>query len=79
MAEQRITEKLIERIKKSRLSRKVLPDYITAEEISPEVFLTSQWELYNDITEAIWHNVKAGMKTKTFQFKVLHQVLGVNI
>ena len=79
LAEQKITEKLIERIKKSRLSRKVLPDYITVEEVSPEVFNISQWELYNDITEAIWHNVKAGMKTKTFQFKVLHQVLGVSL
>jgi len=79
LAEQKITERLIERLKKSRLSKKVLPDYITVDEISPEALNLSRWELYNDITEAIWHNLKAGMRTKTFQFKVLHQVMEVRI
>jgi len=79
LAEQRVTDRLIEKLKKSRISRKVLPDYITADEVPGEAYHLSQWDLYNDITEAIWHNVKAGMKTKTHQFNVLHQVMEVRI
>jgi len=75
MAQRRVTEELIERIKKSRLSKKVLPDYLTAEEPTIQVDHLTEWQLYNDITEAIWHNAKAGLRTKTFQFQVLHQVM----
>ena len=75
MAQTEITEELIEKIRKSRLSKKILPEYLREEEA--EIPTITEWELYNDITEAIWHNAKAGMRTKTHQFQVLHQVMEV--
>jgi len=75
LAQEKATQELIERIKKSRLSKKVLPEYLTAKEPEIEVTDLTQWQLYNDITAAIWHNNKAAMKTKLFQFKTLHQII----
>jgi len=75
MTQIKLTEELAEQIKKSRISKRVLPDYLKEEEVKlPRV---SVWDLYNDVTEAIWHNAKAGMRTKTHQFQILHQTLGV--
>ena len=77
MAQEKVTEKLVDRILKSRLSLKVLPDYITQEEVQlPDL---SQWQLYNDITELIWHNADAGLHTKTFQFNTLHRVIPLQV
>jgi len=73
LAEKKLQEELAEKIKKSRLSKKVLPEYLKEEEARlPNV---SVWEAYNDITELIWHNGGSDLKTKTFQFKVLHTVI----
>jgi len=77
MAEQKLTKQLIAKILKSRLSKRVLPDYITEEEATlPDL---TQWDLYNDITEQIWHNEKAGLHTKTFQFDTLHRVMPIQV
>jgi len=71
MAEERVNNKLVNRLLDSYLSKKVLPDYITDEDATlPDL---SQWELYNDITELIWHNEKTGLKSKVFQFSTLHR------
>lgn len=60
---------MVDRILNSRLSLKVLPDYVKEEGVElPDL---SQWELYNDVTELIWHNMEAGLQTKTFQFNTL--------
>jgi len=78
LAEQEVTENLIEKIRKSRLPKKILPDYITnPEEVAINLSDLTKWELYNDITEAIWHNSSSGLKTKQFQFQTLHQILKV--
>jgi len=80
MAQEKVTQKFIERLKKSRLSARVLPDYLTAKE--PETFDISsltQWQLYNDITEKIWHNAKAHLKTKEFQFATLHKLMPLQV
>ena len=58
------------------MPKKLYPSYIP----SPKVEITSvpdktQWEMYNDFTEMIWHNPKASMTSKLIQFKYLHQVL----
>jgi len=75
MTETKATEDLIQQIKKSRISKRVLPDYLKEDNVkAPDITV---WDIYNDITEAIWHNAKAGMRTKTHQFQVLHQTLGV--
>lgn len=77
MAQEKATEELIKKIKRSRLSQKVLPEYLTAEEQTASLDLEAltEWQLYNDITERIWHNAKTGLKSKTFQFKTLHAVM----
>ncbi len=77
MAQERVMEKLVDQILKSRLSLKVLPNYIKEEKVElPDL---SQWELYNDITELIWHNAEAGLQTKTFQFNTLHRVMPLQV
>jgi len=73
MAKEKVTDELIDRILNSRLSRKTLPGYLLEEEVTiPDL---SKWQLYNDITELIWHNQGSGLKTKTFQFKTLHSIM----
>lgn len=77
MAQIKATEALVEKLKESRLSKKVLPDYITEDEAKvPDI---SNWEVYNDITEAIWHNAKSGLRTKTFQFDALHRIMPLQV
>jgi len=77
MAREKVTEKLVDKILRSRLSLKVLPDYIKEEEATiPDI---NQWQLYNDITELIWHNADAGLHTKTFQFNTLHRVMPLQV
>ena len=75
MTTEKATDELIEKIKKSRISNKVLPDYLTAKAPTVEVTDLTQWKVYNDVTEAIWHNAKSAMKTKLFQFQTLHQIM----
>lgn len=66
-------EELLKKLRASRLSKNVLPEYITEKEAKvPDV---SNWQVYNDLTAAIWHNAKTGLKTKTFQFNALHKVM----
>jgi hypothetical protein len=77
MADEKVTNELIDRILNSRLSRKTLPDYLTEEDATiPDL---SKWQLYNDVTELIWHNQKSGLKTKTFQFKTLHSLIPLKV
>lgn len=77
MAQEKVTEKLVDRILKSRLPQRVLPYYIKEEEAKlPDL---THWHLYNDITEAIWHNPKTGMHTKTYHFNTLHKIMPVQV
>jgi hypothetical protein len=77
MAEEKVTGELVNRILSSRLTKKSLPDYLLEEELStPDL---SKWQLYNDITELIWHNENSGLKTKTFQFKTLHSLIPLKV
>jgi hypothetical protein len=73
MAAVKVTEKFIDRILSSRLPAKVLPYYLKEEEAKlPDI---TEWQLYNDVTELIWHNEKTGLHSKTFQFNTLHSVM----
>jgi len=77
MAQEKVTERLVDRILRSRLSLKVLPGYVKEEEAKlPDI---NQWQLYNDVTELIWHNEDAGLHTKTFQFNTLHRVMPLQV
>ena len=73
MAAVKVTEKFIDRILSSRLPAKVLPYYLKEEEAKlPDI---TEWQLYNDVTELIWHNEKTGLHSKTFQFNTLHSII----
>jgi hypothetical protein len=73
MAAIKVTEKFIDRILSSRLPARVLPYYLKEEEAKlPDI---TEWQLYNDVTELIWHNEKTGLHSKTFQFNTLHSVV----
>jgi len=77
MAQERINEDLAKRLRNSHLTKKALPYFIHEDEAElPDL---TQWELYNDITEAIWHNLKTGLKSKTFQFNILHQIMPIKL
>tara|TARA_Y100000310_G_scaffold55360_1_gene50778 strand:- start:614 stop:1417 length:804 start_codon:yes stop_codon:yes gene_type:complete len=75
MAQEKVNQKLINKLADSYLSKKVLPDYVHEDEATiPDL---TQWDIYNDITEAIWHNEKTGIKSKEFQFTTLHKIMPV--
>lgn len=78
LAELAVTEEMVEKLKRSRLSKTVLPDYIAKpEEAAKEATTLTQWQLYNDLTALIWHNAKAGLRTKEFQFNTLHAIIKI--
>lgn len=79
MAARDVTAEFAEKLKKSRLSKKVLPEYLTAEEPTVQVDKLTEWQLYNDITEKIWHNADSGLRTKEFQFTTLHKLMPLQV
>jgi hypothetical protein len=77
MAEIQLNEELAEKLRKSRLRKKLLPEYIRDEDAAlPDV---TNWQVYNDITEAIWHNVKTGLVVKTAEFGDLHKLMPLRV
>lgn len=73
MAAKKATEKMVDTILKTRIPARVLPEWIKEEElVMPDL---SSWDLYNDVTEKIWKNEKAALRTKTFQFGQLHRAV----
>ena len=81
MAEQDVTKKLIEHLRESKIPKKVLPDYIPTEKKQEVLSVKdmTEWELYNDITQLIWHNEDADVTTQEFQFKALHKVMPLKV
>lgn len=77
MAETKITLELVEKLNKSRLSKNVLPNYVTEKDLKSELKKLTEWQLYNDITAAIWHGAKTDISTKDLQFGYLHTVMPV--
>jgi hypothetical protein len=75
MARVKATEELIKKIRASRISDKVLPEYMKLEELQLKDL--TQWNVYNDITEAIWHSPKANLDTKMTYMDQLHRVMPV--
>jgi hypothetical protein len=68
-----LAEKLVEKFPK-----KYLPPYIKAEEDRIELLKTpTVWEVYNDLTQAIWHNTRISMLSKCGMFNTLHKILEV--
>jgi hypothetical protein len=68
-------ESIVEKIAKF-LPKKYLPDYINLDE--GKVTLEQNgtvWELFNDITDPIWHNTNTDIRTKSTLTSNLHRVL----
>lgn len=61
------------------ISRKFLPSYIVVEKGRLKEFDSnvSQWQVYNDITEAIWKNARTNLDSKRVQFDTLHKIIQV--
>ena len=78
LATEKATQKLFEKLRKSRLSKNVLPDYIADENVQAPENLTV-WETYNDITEQIWHNTKSDMTSKTFAYDTIHKAIPLTV
>jgi len=67
------SEELVKKIRASRISDKILPDYMKTEELVLNDL--SEWEVYNDLTEAIWHSKQINIDTKITYFDQLHRVM----
>ena len=74
MTQEHITVEMVNKLNKATfIPKSVLPDSLKVP--AAELEDLSQWNVYNDITEAIWHNTKSGLKTKELQFGDLHRVM----
>jgi hypothetical protein len=73
-----LNEEIAEAIAKSKLPRKVLPDYIETEKDKLVRWDSSKdlWTVYNDISAAIWHSA-IDVDTKVRHFNILHTVIPV--
>lgn len=75
----KLNEEIANKIARGRLPRKYLPDYIEVEKdrlinFNPNM---DQWETYNDISAAIWHNAQSEIETKRNQLRQLNEVFVV--
>jgi hypothetical protein len=74
---EKASQNLIDALAKTRIPAKILPEYVSNKE-QRQNFAKSdktKWEVYNDVTRAIWHNDKSTLITKEFQFKQLHKII----
>lgn len=78
MAAQKVTQELLKKIATDRfIPKKILPDYALEEQATiPKL---TEWEVYNDVTQAIWHNDTTGLKTKGLQFDALHKIMPLTV
>ena len=71
------SKELLEKLRKSTvLPKKILPEYLHLEDgqkVLREIDKT-QWEVYNDLTQLIWHNTKSDITSKSRQFNKVHKI-----
>lgn len=80
MALETLNAEFIKTLQKQGLPKKILPDYIVKPEESAVDFNNvTKWQLYNDITEAIWHNAKTSIHSKEAQYNQLHAVIPLKV
>lgn len=77
MERTKINLKLIKRLKKTKLPKNSLPEWINTKEELLEVPDITQFKLYNDITELIWHNTKTQIDQKRGHYAQLHKALPI--
>jgi len=71
------SKELFEKLsRKDVFSKKILPSYLLEPQKNQLVELKkTEWEVYNDLTEKIWHNPKTDITSKTHQFNRLHKIM----
>lgn len=82
MAEETVTKVLIEHLRESMIPKKLFPDYLPREkdqQVLSGIRDVTEWELYNDITQLIWHNTDADVTTQEFQFNELHKIMPLTV
>jgi len=81
MAVQKMNETVAKRIAESSLPQRALPDHIEFKTVDDRRELTkfdqnrTIWDIYNSVTEAIWHNVKSDLGTKVNQFGAINEAV----
>lgn len=78
MVKRLVTEELIEKIRKSRLPKKVWPDEIQDKEIKATPVMT-QWDFYNAVTAKVWHNPDLELRGKMELFGSLHRIMPLQV
>jgi hypothetical protein len=75
MAQEKLTEEIAKNI--AKLSRPLRPEYITVKKGELVEFDQTKtlWDVYNDITAAIWHNAKFDIDGKVGRFDLLHKLI----
>lgn len=76
LAQEAITQELIEEIRKMEVPKKLLPDYVKtpAEQLNLNLDSITKWDLYNDLTEAIWHS-KTAITSKQHYCTIIHRTV----
>jgi len=79
MIRMELNEEIAEKIAKSRLPRKVLPDFIKVEGETLKSFDPSKsvWDVYNSLTEKIWHDLKMDIDRKRQLYNEVHKIMPV--
>ncbi len=74
-----LNEEIAEAIVKSTLPKKLLPDYIETEKDKLVRFDPTKtvWDVYNSVTEKLWHDAKMDIDTKYRYCQVLHSIIPV--
>lgn len=74
-----VTTKLLTDLNKSRIPKKLLPDYVTGDEtrvnFTGDYNDVTAWDIYNDVTAKIWHSEDITLRTKEAQFNRLHKII----
>jgi len=79
LQELKLNEEIAERLSK-RISKKYLPEYLQA--VKDEIKIlkpASLWEVYNDITELVWHSDTASMFSMRRFNQELNKALGITV
>jgi len=75
MAQEKLTEDIARNI--AKLSKPMVPEYIKVKKHEVVEFDSTKtvWDVYNDITAAIWHNAKIDIDAKKGRFDFLHKII----
>lgn len=80
MARETVTKELIKSIKENtQISEKLLPTYLEAELDTLKLEDFTVWDLYNDLTANIWHNVGTSLHTKINQYQQIHRLMPLTV